>query len=83
MAASRAQDVETQPNLPRHDLVAMWYTLRNTYNTRALKLKKSNIPSCQTCSSLYNRPRHRQGKGTRFYRNKDGFYVAECGGRPG
>ena len=67
-------------SMSREDQIKLWYDLRNNYNIR-FDGKSKILPECPFCKNIYERRSKKTiGKGAKFYKDKDGFFIGECGG---
>lgn len=67
--------------IPKTSQIIMWYGTKRQYEESCVKNKTT--PPCIICGRIFGLARGVSGIGSKFYRNMDGDYVSECGGRDG
>jgi hypothetical protein len=65
--------------LTKPSQVLKWHDMKVKYEKTVVESK--TLPACEVCSRIFKLVRGVAGMGTKFYRDEDGSYVAECGGR--
>jgi hypothetical protein len=67
--------------LSKPSQILKWHDMKVRYEKTEAESESKASPTCEVCSRIFKLVRGVAGIGTRFYRDEDGSYVAECGGR--